>query len=217
MGELLNQPARQILSEFGKGIGMPGSGGVSMLSVISASQLLVSVCKLTLGKSVYEEQHEEIEQIKNELERAYLLRLEQLMEDDIAVVKNMLRERVARDKATDDDKKETHKQKAKVLLEDATVTVMEFCNICLDIIPKALHVYRNGLKSAQGDTAAVISILLSGASSALFAALANIKSAKGADWTISKRAEAEIYFGRLHEYQYIFSGKLATLYNSTQS
>lgn len=216
MAELLNQPARQILDEFGKGIGMPGSGGVTILSVISGTQLLISVCKLTLNKPKYKDAHNDIEQIQTELERAYLPRLEQLMEDDMAVVKTMLKERVARDKEDDISKKEEHKQKARALLQDATNTIMEFCKICLDVTPKALHVYRNGLKSAQADSAGALSILLSGASSALFAALTNIKAAKGDTWTTEKRAEAEVYFGRLHEYKYIFSGKLATLYNQTQ-
>lgn len=212
---MLDMPTRDLLNEFSKGIGMTGSGAVTVLSAISGVHLLVSVCKLTRNKKKYEDVHEEVKQIQEQLQDIYLPRLETLMEEDIAVVRAMLGHRVRRDKAADDKQKAEHKKKADALLKDATDSVMEFCRICLEIIPKALYVYKNGLKSAQGDTAAVLSIMLSGASSALYAVLVNIKAAKGADWTAERRAEAEVYFGRLPEYQYIFSGKLATLYNKT--
>lgn len=214
---MLNQPTNKLLEEFGKGVGMPGAGGVAILSVMSATQLLVSVCKLTMAKPKYSGAHDEISTIQNDLEREYIPSLERLMQEDVNTVKEMLRYRVMRDKETDKDKKEEYKQKADALLHTATQTVMEFCSICLEMLPMALHVYRRGLRSAQGDTGVAISMLVSCAASGLFAALINIKASKGAGWAHDMRVDAEMYFGRLHEYKYIFSGKLASLYNNAWS
>ncbi|MCB0697946.1 MAG: cyclodeaminase/cyclohydrolase family protein, partial [Chitinophagaceae bacterium] len=111
-------------------------------------------------------------------------------------------------------KKQEYKQLALDGLETATDTMMNLCDVCLDISPMALQVYKVGLRSAQGDTAVAISTLLSAASSGLYTSLINIKLAKGAAWTIAKRSDLEKYFGRLHEYQYIHSGRLATMYNN---
>lgn len=216
MSDLLELSAKQILSEFGKGIGMTGSGAVTILSAMGGVQLLVSVCKLTCGKERYRQHHEEVTTIQQKLEEEYLPLLNKIMADELDIVQTMLRNRIKRDKETDAAKKQEYKDLASVHLEQATDSMLTFCKTCLDIIPMALHIYNTGVKSAKGESGVALSNLLSGASSGLFTALLNIKSAKNAAWTGSKRTEVETYFGRLHEYQYIFSGKLAALYNYVQ-
>ena len=213
MSQMLDLPARQMLNEFGKGIGMPGSGSVAVISAMSGVQMLISVCKLTIGKERYAAVHSEMAEIQKELERVYLPRLEKILYADAATVKEMLRYRILRDKETEPAKKQEYKQLAYAQLEKATDTMIDLCSVCLEIIPMALHAYEIGLKSARGDSGVVLSNLLSGASSGLYMTLINIKDAKNGSWTIAKRAEVETFFGRLHEYQYIFSGRLAAMYN----
>lgn len=213
---MIDMPVKELLAEFGKGKGMPGSGGATILSAMAGIQLLVSVCKLTRDKERYSDFHEDMAAIQSTLETKYLPLLAQLMEEDRQAVHDMLRQRILRDKVTDPDKKREHKEKAIAQLQTATDSMLTFCRICLDIIPMALQVYRDGQKSAKGDTIVALSNLLSGASSGLFTALVNIQNAHEASWVDMKRSETEIYFGRLHEYQYIFNGKLAAAYNQTK-
>ena len=215
MSHMLDLTGKQILSEFGKGIGMPGSGSVAVLSVLSGTQLLVSVCKLTVAKKSYKDVHDDIAEVQQKLEKDFIPKLESIMDRDAKVVKEMLKYRIARDRETDPDKKEEYKQKALEILEHATDTMMELCATCLDIIPMALHAYRIGLISAQGDSGVVLSNILSGASSGLYMTLINLQAAGNSEWTTGKRSEVEIFFGRLHEYQYIHNGRLAALYNKT--
>ena len=216
MENLLDITGREMLDEFGKGKGMTGSGAVTIMSAMSAAKLLVSVCKLTSTKEKYKHVLSEINEIEEILEKQYLPELEKIMHMDVATVKQMLKTRLKRDQETDAAKKEELKKLASAQLEDATDTMMDFCRLCLDMIPMALQVYRTGLKSAQGDSGVALSSLLSCAGSGLFTALINIQNAKAAEWTQSKRTEVETFFGRLHEYQYILSGKLARMYNETK-
>lgn len=216
MADILDKKGREMLSEFGKGKGMTGSGAAIVLSAMSGAQLLISVCKLTCSKERYTDVHDEIADIQQILQTHYLPELEKMMVLDMEAVAEMLKYRIQRDKETDKVKKEEYDKQAKALLENATNTMMDFCRLCLDIIPMALQVYRIGLKSAQGDSGVALNSLLSCAGSGLFTALINIQNAKAASWTNSKRSEVETFFGRLHEYQYIVNGKLARMYNSTK-
>lgn len=216
MSSLLDKPATEMLNTFSKGIGMPGSGCVAALSALSAAHLLVSVCKLTTTKERYKEVHDEMAQIQEALETKYIPRLATIIDDDAAAVKEMLRYRIQRDKETDELKKDELQQKAQEGLKNATDTMISLCATCLDIIPMALEVYNIGLKSAKGDTAVVLSNLLSGAASGLYTVLINIKTAKEQEWTVALKPGIETFFGRLHEYQYIFNGKLETLYNKAR-
>ncbi len=216
MSFLLDKPATELLNTFSKGIGMPGSGCVAALSALSATHLLVSVCKLTTTKERYREVHGEISRVQEALETKYIPRLAAIVDEDAGAVKEMLRYRIQRDKETDEQKKNELQQKADEGLKNATDTMIGLCATCLDIIPMALEVYNIGLKSAKGDTAVVLSNLLSGASSGLYTVLINIKTAKEQEWTASLKTEIETFFGRLHEYQHIFNGKLETLYNKSR-
>lgn len=216
MKNLLEMTGREMLAEFGKGKGMTGSGAVTVMSAMSGAELLISVCKLTCSKERYADFHDEIADIQQILQTHYLPELEKIMKLDLLAVSQMLKYRIQRDKEADPAKKKEYKELANEQLENATDTMMDFCRLCLDIIPMALQVYRVGLKSAQGDSGVALSSLLSCAGSGLFTALINIQNAKGAEWTNTKRTEVETFFGRLQEYQHILSGKLARMYNGTK-
>lgn len=217
MATALDTTTRTLLNEFGKGIGMTGAGSIAALSALSGTQILISVCKLTNGKEKYADAQPEILEIQQQLEGKYLQKLESILNDDITAVKNMLRLRIQRDKETDPAKKEELKQQASAALQHATDTMMSLSETCIEIIPMALQVYRRGLKSAQGDSGIALSNLLSAASSGLYATLKNLQSSKDKDWAESKRSLVETFFGRLHEYHYIFSGRLQSMYNKTWS
>ncbi|MCB9065170.1 MAG: cyclodeaminase/cyclohydrolase family protein [Chitinophagales bacterium] len=213
--KLFEFPAQEMFDELGKGKGMPGSGCVSLISAISGLQLLTSVCKLTLEKKKYEAIHDQLQSIAANIEEEYLPKLNRLCNDDIEIVKEMFRLRNLRDNESDEEKKAEYTVQALAQLRKGTESVADICGTCLDIIPSALFVYDKGLATAKGDSAVVISNLLAAVAGALYMTLFNIKSSDGSEWVDDIRTEIETYFGRLHEYQYIFSGKLAGLYNKT--
>ncbi len=215
MNKMLDLTTRDLLNEFGKGAGMTGAGASAALGAIAATQILVSVCKLTAAKEKYVAVHAHVLEVQEQLENKYLAMLEGIMQADAATIENMLRLRSLRDAETDTDKKENLKQQAAKTLEGATNTMLKLCGTCLEIIPMAMQVYDTGLKSAQGDAAMAFSSLLSSASSGLYACLLNIQAAKDAAWTAHVQEQVHTCYGRLHEYQHIFSGRLEALYNKT--
>jgi hypothetical protein len=50
----------------------------------------------------------------------------------------------------------------------------------------------------------------------LCTALINIQSAKSSNWAEGKQRELEAFFGRLHEYQSIFTENVTTIYNQVR-
>lgn len=212
MAAILDASARQLLNDFGKGKGMTGAGSIAALGALSAAQILISVCKLTSGKETYKEVHTDIQALQTVLEETYLPMIEGLWEADVAAVKNMVVLRIQRDKTEESEQKEALREEALKALVPAADIMIQLCNACLEMIPMALQVYDTGLKSARGDSAVALSTLLSAASSGLYTALINIKAAKNSPWAINMRQQVETDFGRLHEYQYIFNGRLTALY-----
>lgn len=214
MNKILDNTTRDLLNQFGKGQGMTGAGSIAALSALSGTQMLVSVCKLTTGKERYAEAQADVKEIQEQLENVYIPRLESILEDDIAVVKDMLRLRIQRDKETDEMKKQELKIQAQQALVQATDSMLSLTETCIDIIPMALHIYRRGLKSAQGDSGIALSNLLSAASSGLYATLKNIQSSKDKEWAASRYEKVETFYGRLHEYHHIFTGRLESIFKT---
>jgi formiminotetrahydrofolate cyclodeaminase len=105
MTHLLDMPAKELLKEFGKGKGMTGAGASVALGAIAATQILVSVCKLTAGKETYATAHAPLADIQQKLEAKYIPVLEAIMQADAVAVENMLRLRLARDNEPDEAKK----------------------------------------------------------------------------------------------------------------
>lgn len=208
----LDKSTRDLLNEFGKGIGMTGGGSIAALSAMSGVQVLLSVCKLTAGREQYVNIQPDIQEIHQKLQDTYLPRLEAILDADIAAVKNMLRLRMQRDKETAAGQKEELKEQAQDALHIATGTMLELSETCIEIMPMALFLYSRALKSAQGDSGMALSSLLSAASSGLYAALKNIQASKDYDWRISKKEHTETLMGRLHEYNNIFSARLESIF-----
>jgi formiminotetrahydrofolate cyclodeaminase len=215
MNKMLDLTTRDLLNEFGKGTGMTGAGASAALGAIAATQILLSVCKLTTAKEKYATVHGPLQEIQEQLENKYLAMLEGIMQADAATIENMLRLRSLRDGETDAEKKEILKQQAAKTLEGAAATMLKLCSTCLEIMPMAIQVHDTGLKSAQGDVIMAFSGLLSSASSGLYACLINIRAAKDATWTTKIQEQVHTAYGRLHEYRHIFSGKLEVLYTKT--
>lgn len=211
---ILDITTRELLDKFGKGPGMTGAGSIAALTALSGTQMLISVCKLTTGKEKYADARADMLEIQQQLENKYFPQLESILEADILAVKNMLRLRLQRDKEDDEAKKAELKIQAEQALVQATDSMLALTEICIDIMPMALHIYRRGLKSAQGDSGIALSNLLSAASSGLYAALKNIQASKQQDWAASRYEQIETYYGRLHEYHHIFTGRLQSIFKT---
>lgn len=204
---------RDLLNEYSKGKGMPGSGCISVLSAMSGVSLLISVCKLTLAKEQYSAVHDEMAKVKSELEEEYLPKLNDLYNSDETLVKEMVSLRLQRDYEENEQKKKEYENAAMYKLRMATESVADICGTCLEIVPSALFIYDHGLLSARGDSAVAMSNLLSTISGNLYMILFNIYAAKKSEWVYDLRSEVETYFGRLQEYQFVYNGRMASLYN----
>lgn len=213
--KLLDMTVGELMSEIGKGKGMTGSGAVAALSAIAASELLVSICKLTLNKDSYTDVHADMNDILDKLENTRLPLLRKVLSDDARIVSDMVLSRIKRDKETDLDLKERYKQESLDMLEEATDSVLDLCDVTMEVIPMGLFISKVGLKSASVDATVAVNTLIGAASSALYMVLSNLKASKNQVWVEGKHSEVELYFGRLHEYQSILNNRLAMLYTKT--
>ncbi len=213
--KLLDMTVGELMSEIGKGKGMTGSGAVSVLSAISASELLVSICKLTLEKNKYSDVHKDMREMLDRLENSRLPLLREILDGDVRIVSEMVLARIKRNKEKDEDLKSKYTQEAWSMLEEATDSVLDLCDAAIEVIPMGLYISKVGVKSARADATVAVNTLISTVSSGLFMALSNLKASNNTEWVDGKHSELEVYFGRLHEYQSILNNRLANLYNNT--
>lgn len=201
--QLTDKTLSTVLKEFGMGQGMPGSGCVAALSAISAAELLASVCKLTLDKKSYHAVYNEVSTILLALEQNYIPKLNALMQGDIELVDEMFRLRALRDNEQDPEQKEAYRKQASAQLRKATTSTIQLCDTSLQLLPHAIYIYDNGLKSARGDTGVVICNLAGTASGALYMSLLNLKAGKNAEWVKQERATLDPLlkqYGKYNEY-----------------
>lgn len=213
---MLQMSADDLLKKIGSGRDMPGSGSVVALVALSNIELLVSVCKLTIGKKSPAKLDKEIAVIEKELLEAFVPQIHAMLNKDMSIVKEMVGYRVKRDNANSDEEREKYSRKADDLLKQAAISMLDLCSICIDIMPRTLHLYKTGLRSLEGECAVVLSNMISSVSGALYMALLNVKKVEDVIWVKEHTKDVEKYFGRLQEYKYVFNGKLAHLYNNIQ-
>ena len=95
--QYLDLPAKELLEKFGEGRHVPGSGSAAALSALLATELMITVCKLTQRKEGYSRVHKDFEYIQNQIETVYKPKLIDLFNNDIVVFGEVSDIRMRRD------------------------------------------------------------------------------------------------------------------------
>lgn len=186
-GGLMTIPAGKLLDKFGSGTHAPGSGSAAALMGILSAKLIITVGKLSLKKDEYRDDHSKIQYINDRIEKDIEPELKKLFDKDAKIFDEVIKLRVARDKATDKNEKKRLGEQANTKLRVATDIPIRICELSLRLIDHGTAMFDMGFKAARGDSGAAVSSAVAGAMSAIFVVSLNLRSFKQSEWAQSKR------------------------------
>lgn len=195
---LLEHRAEVLLEKFGEGKASPGSGSAAALMGLLSVKLIQTVCKISMRKipqraSLFEFIAEQAAIVEPQLKS--------LFQDDAEIFDRVVQRRIERDRATTPTEKARLSRLANDDLEIATEFSLDIGDLCLDLLPRAIELFRQGWGAVRGDSGAAISAAVAGATSALFISNLNLKSLIGRRATTQLKARADEGFARLQELQ----------------
>ncbi|MDQ2772490.1 MAG: cyclodeaminase/cyclohydrolase family protein [Bacteroidota bacterium] len=211
----LELPAQELLSEFGKGNHIPGSGSAAAFSGLMAIELLKTVLQLSIEKKAYESFKTEFELLLSNLIDNSNPKFVEYFNEDNRIFHKVSFYRRVRDNSTTEEEKNKYKEMSSELLKEATDIPLEMCRSALDLIPIAFAVFDNGFKSARGDSGVAISYLLSSAQGALFIVFLNLKSFVKSKWKDERMVKAHELNKIFLRFQREAYSKVVSLYDET--
>lgn len=214
--DFLALPTKELLEKYGKGNHIPGSGSAAALSALFGIEMMKTVCKLTLQKDTYKNEHTRMQYILKQLENKYKPQLISLFEQDIKVFHNLSMLRIERDKSTDAKRKDELQRKALNEQRTATEIPLQICETSFEILGLAIAVFDKGFKSARGDSGVAISNLLSAISGGLFIIFLNLKPFRRSEWLLKTKTEAENLTKKFNNFQAIAFEKVLELYENLE-
>lgn len=211
--DYLALPAKELLSAYGSGRHIPGSGSAAVLSALLAVEMMRTVCKISLKKKEYQQKWTRCEFILSELETKTTPDLNELFKRDIAIFNRVSIFRSQRDDA-ETDVQRAHWERVQLdELKMATEIPLEVSRICLGLLPKAFFLFDNGYKAVRGDSGVAVSNLLSSISGALFIISLNLRSFRKSEWVDGIREEVMHLTAQFENYQGESSTRILSLYN----
>jgi formiminotetrahydrofolate cyclodeaminase len=180
-------PANKLLDKFGAGSHKPGSGSAAALMGILAGKLIITVGKLSLQKPKYQKDHSKIEYIIERIVDDIEVELQKLFDEDAVIFDEVIRLRVARDKAENERERKKLSEQANEKLREATDLPIRICELCMRLIDHGVSMFDIGFESARGDSGAGVSAAVAGAMSSIFVINLNLKSFRDSEWAKSRR------------------------------
>ncbi len=148
MGKFFEQTLREAIDVSASTSPTPGGGSVSALVACFGVAMTAMVSGLTLGKEKYKDVQPEVRDIL-EASKAFLARLQELVEADIAEFDNfMAAYRLPRGT---DAEKQAREKAIQTALKGATDTPMEIAGVCLEVLRLTDRLSTIGIKMAISD------------------------------------------------------------------
>ncbi|MBI1891282.1 MAG: cyclodeaminase/cyclohydrolase family protein [Burkholderiales bacterium] len=208
---LMELPAGKLLDKFGSGTHAPGSGSAAALMGILSSKLIITVGKLSLKKPEYQRDHPKIEFINQRIEREIEPELRKLFEEDAVIFDEVIKLRVARDKAQDTKERRRLGEQANEKLRSATEIPIRICELCIRLIDDGVAMFDIGFQAARGDSGAAVSAAVAGAMSGIFVVSLNLRSFKKSEWAEEKRKQVADLQSELEAKQLTAFGRVSKL------
>jgi formiminotetrahydrofolate cyclodeaminase len=183
--------AKELLDEFGAGRHVPGAGSASAFSGLLAAQLVLTVCKLTLGKESHQKHHEDLRVIAQRLVSISIPALERLLERDAVAFDLVYGQREARDNTSDPVQKNRHIDAEHRYMKAAVAIPLEIAGICMEIADAAAKVFDVGLHYVRGDSGVALSTAVSSILSCVFVVNLNLKDFDRTHWSNQRRSECD--------------------------
>jgi len=187
----LSNSAKDLLDEFGAGGHIPGAGSASALGGLLAAQLVLTVCKLTLGKESHQKHHRDLRALAQRLASVSIPALERLLERDAVAFDLVYDQRKARDNTLDPVQKKRHIDAEHRYMKAAVAIPLEIAGICMEIADAAAKVFDVGLHYVRGDSGVALSTAVSSILSCVFVVNLNLKDFERTHWSNQRRAECD--------------------------
>lgn len=208
---LMALPANQLLDKFGAGSHKPGSGSAAALMGILAGKLIITVGRLSLERPKYSKDHSKIQYIIDRIENDIEKELLKLFDQDAEIFDEVIKARLARDKAATEKEKRKFSEQANEKLREATEIPIRICESCIRLIDHGVAMFDMGFESARGDSGAGVSAAVAGAMSSVFVINLNLKSFKNSEWAKSRRKRVNELQKILEEKQFQAFGRVSQL------
>jgi formiminotetrahydrofolate cyclodeaminase/Zn-dependent peptidase ImmA (M78 family) len=182
MKSYLDLSVNELLAKFGMGAHAPGSGSAAAFKGLLASELLVTVGRLTLKKDKYRDHYVWVKEAVDRIESHLIPALRSLFQEDAEAFDRVFKSRVARDKESDPQLKIRLESHALEELKVATAIPFRIADICVELVDHAESLFDSGFSSARGDTGAAFSAAIAGALASVFIINLNLIPFKGSYW-----------------------------------
>lgn len=162
--------AKKLLEKFGAGSHKPGSGSAMAFQAMLAAELIITVIDLTnepQRRNKFRHDLPTLLDYKRKIKERILPRLEDLFYQDSDQFGKVIDTRRKRDQIKRSLKVSTvrdyrkSKSAAEKELEDATDLVLEIADFAVELAKHAKYVFKNGFKSARGDSGSAYSSCIS--------------------------------------------------------
>jgi formiminotetrahydrofolate cyclodeaminase len=199
--QLMELPARKLLDKFGAGSHKPGSGSAAALMGILSGRLTATVCKLSLEKPKYKNQHKElkflIETIEGDIEPSHY----KYFQRDAEIFDAVIEARRSRNAANSDERRRAYRRDELQHLREATDIPLKIGSLCLALIDHAVFTFDFGFQSARGDSGAAVSAAIAGVTAAAFVIHLNLKSFGRSQWQEQTFEGCQQMLAKLNEKQ----------------
>lgn len=186
----LLEPTIDLMSSFGQGNHIPGSGSAAALTGLIAVELMRTVATISLEKEAESINRRRFEYVLEVVENAAPKYIE-FFNTDVQTFHKVSYHRRLRDRATKgSEEREINKQAALSYLRAATDIPIDVCDLSLSLVENAYTLFDYGYKAVRGDSGVAISNLLASAQGALFITFLNLKSFSDSNWKDGKMNKA---------------------------
>jgi formiminotetrahydrofolate cyclodeaminase/Zn-dependent peptidase ImmA (M78 family) len=150
--ELIKLSTEELLRKFGSGNHKPGSGSAAAVQGLLSAQLIRTVIDLTKAKEQYKEWLPDLNRMATNLKEEIYPKLLYYFQLDSEQFDRVIQLRRERDDEKDPVKKRELIQSLDDALLPATQTPIAIAKLSTDIARYALFMFKNGFRSARGDS-----------------------------------------------------------------
>lgn len=201
---LLQNSAEVLLDKFGAGEHKPGSGSAAALQGMLAAQLVRTVNSLSLDpkrESDYRQYRHHFIHSERALKERIYPALEKLFYDDSAAFDNVITLRRQRDSASDESERRRFGREALLAQKPATIYPMEIAELSFEIADFAKYNFRNGFRSARGDSGVALSSAVACVAGCISIVDLNLLSFESDQWTEAVEVRLEAIRRRYVEFE----------------
>lgn len=199
--KLIDLSLKEYFERLGKGNATPGSGSEIAHNGLCASQLIITVLKITLNKNDYNLVHKQCIRIKKEIEDIIFPNLLSLFQKDSDCFEEVIKLRKLRDKESNFKIKENINKESLKKLEESTKILIEIIKQNLLLLNHGLFCMNKCFQSVFGDSSVSISKSLSSISSGVDIIYKNLQSFPLNEWANSIFKQTDYFEKKLLEFQ----------------